>query len=133
MVLEQLIKHINTVRPLSANQYGFRAGRSTVANLLACDAAIVKLLDRKEDFDIISFDFQRAFDKVPHDHLLQSLSELNLHPSSLSWFTSFLQDRTQRVVVGKAVSVASDVTSGVPQGSVISPTLFCIFIDSQPC
>jgi ribonuclease P/MRP protein subunit RPP40 len=84
----------------------------------------------KEDFDIIYFHFQRAFDKVPHDLLLHSLSELNLRPSSLSWFASFLQDRTQRVVVGKAVSVASDVTSGVPQGSVISPTLFCIFIDS---
>jgi hypothetical protein len=49
----------------------------------------------KENFDIISFDFQRAFDKMLHDLLLHSLSEINLHPNSLSWFASFLQDRTQ--------------------------------------
>jgi ribonucleases P/MRP protein subunit RPP40 len=130
VVSDQLIRHISLVRPLSASQHGFRAGRSTVSNLLACDAAIASFLDKREPFDIISFDFERAFDKVPHDLLLQTLGELNLHPCSLRWFNSFLRNRTQRVIIGKAASITFDVTSGVPQGSVLSPTLFCIFIDS---
>jgi hypothetical protein len=130
VVIVQLTNHINSVRPLSTWQFGSRAGRSTVTNLLACDATIVKYIDRKVSFDIIWFDFKRAFDKVPHDLLLYSLENLNMLPSTLNWFASFLHGRTQRVIISHSSSATCDVTSGVPQGSVLSPTLFCIYIDT---
>jgi ribonucleases P/MRP protein subunit RPP40 len=112
------------------SQYGFRHGRSTVGNLLACDAATVKFLDRDMPYDVISFDYQRAFDKVPHSLLIESISELNVHPVSLSWFASFFQGRTQQVIVDGTASSPAEVRSGVVQGSVMGPTCFCIYIDS---
>ena len=79
------------MKPLYSCQFGFRVGRSTVGNLLACDAAIAKHLYNGESYDILSFDYMRAFDKVPHHILLESLHALNLHSTALSWCTSFFQ------------------------------------------
>jgi hypothetical protein len=91
VVVEQLTKQINNVRPLSRSQYGFRSGRSTVGNLLACDAVITNYVDKGAPYDIISFDFKRAFDKVPHHLLLRSLGQLHLHPITMSWFATFFR------------------------------------------
>ena len=89
VILKQFTTRINSVKPLSSCQFGFRVGRSTVGNLLTCDAVIAKYLDNGESYDILSFDYMRAFDKVPHHFLLESLHALNLHPTALSWFASF--------------------------------------------
>ena len=72
------------MKPLSSCRFSFHVGRSTVGNLLACDTAIAKYLDNGESYDILSFDYRRAFDKVPHHILLESLCALNLHPTALS-------------------------------------------------
>ena len=88
-MVDQLTKHISIVKPLSRIQHSFRLGRSTAANLLACDTTIVKDLDKGDPSDIISFDYQRAFDKVSHDHMLDSSYELNIHPITLTWFVNF--------------------------------------------
>jgi ribonuclease P/MRP protein subunit RPP40 len=129
VVAEQLVKHIGVVKPLSVCQFGFQRGRSTVANLLACDASLIRYLDEGKSFDIFSFDFQRAFDKVPHDLLLESLDSLGLHATTFAWFSSFFQGRTQQVIMNGVASRTVEVTSGIVQGSVISPTCFCVFID----
>ena len=129
VILKQFTTHINSVKPLSSFQFSFRVGRSTVDNLFACDAAIAKYLDNGESNDILSFDYMRAFDKVPHHILLESLHALNLHPTALSWFASFSQGRRQLVILGEVTSSPRDVASGVLQGTVISSTCFCVFID----
>ena len=70
-----------------------------VTNLLACDATIARHLDNGDPFDIISFDYQRAFNKVPHDRMLNSLHKLNIHLTTLAWYASFFSGGTFQVVV----------------------------------
>ena len=133
IVKEQLQQLIEKVCPLSSCQHGFRAGRSTVSNLLSSDSVIADLINDRKPYDIISFGFQRAFDKVPHNLLLKPLQHLRLHSTSLQWIASFLTGRTQRVVLGDCISTMSAGSFGVVQGSVLGPTLFTVFIDPLLC
>lgn len=130
IIKTQLESQIDKVAQLSSNQYGFRAGRSTVSNLLSFDSVIAEYINNNESFDIITFDFKRAFDKVPHIKLINVLTKLKLHKNSFNWISSFLSGRSQTVVLNDAVSRASPVTSGTIQGSVIGVTLFTLYIDS---
>ena len=129
VVVDQLTKHVSIAKPLSRIQHGFRRGCSTVVNLLACDATIARHLDKGNPFDIKSFDYQRAFDKVPHNLKPDSLYKLNICPTTLAWFVSFFSERTFQDVVDGVASKPTDVTSGVMQESVLSPVNFCIFLD----
>jgi hypothetical protein len=129
LVQEQLVQHISAVYPLSNSQHGFICGRSTTTNLLSCDAVIADYVNRNEPYDVISFDFQNAFDKVPHQMLLTVLEKLKLHEKTSKWFASFLSGRFQRVAIGNMLSRPAEVTSGVVQGSVLGLTLFCVYID----
>ena len=70
-------------RPMSSCQHGFMAGCSTLSNLLNCDSLVADLVNENEPFDIVSFDFKRAFDKMPHALLIEALNDLKLHRSSL--------------------------------------------------
>ena len=74
IVKNQLQIHIDATSPLSSVQHGFQKGHLTIKNLLSCDAAIAKYLNVRSAFDIITFDFKRAFDKVPHSLLIKSLT-----------------------------------------------------------
>ena len=127
VVVDQLTKRISIVKPLS--QHSFKQGRSTVSILLACDAIMARHLDKGGPFDIMSFDYQRAFYKVPYEVMLDSLYKLNIHPITLAWFASSFSGRIFQVVVDGVASKPTDKTSGVVQRSVLSPVCFCIFLD----
>ena len=91
-------------------------------------------LDRKKQvgLDIAVLHFSKAFDKVSHEHLAIKLDYYGIRGSTLAWINSFLTNRTQQVVLEGIVSGTVDVTSGVPQGSVLGPILFFLF-SSMTC
>ena len=87
---------------------------------------------RRNPVDAIYLDFQKAFDYVPHKHLIRKFATYGVTGKILYWIKTLLMDRKQRVCVEGSLSNWEDVLSGIPQGSVLSPTLFVVFINDMP-
>ena len=121
--------HLNTTSPLSQHQWGFTSGRSTTTALLSFTHYCQSALDCGGEVCSVFFDLSKAFDKVPHLPLLRKLVKLQVKPFILRWIGSYLLDRTQSVVLGGAQSSPLHALSGVPQGSVLGPLLFLVYID----
>ena len=90
---------------------------------------ITKWVDEGSPVDVIYLDFQKAFDKVPHQRLILKLKSHGMGNSIINWIEQWLTDRKQRVVVDGEVSRWKSVLSGVPQGSVLGPILFLVYIN----
>ena len=135
-VLEKLISvrmmdYINENNILSDDQFGFRRGRNCEQMLSKFFHVLSKSLDNRNCnlIDGVFLDFSSAFDKVDHNLLLRKLHSLGFRDSLLEWIQNFLLMRRQRVIFKGSLSEWCKVTSGVPQGSVLGPILFLLFVN----
>ena len=131
---KKLVSYLEMTNLICNKQHGFRSGRSCLSQLLHHFDDVLESLTNNADFDSIYLDYAKAFDKIDHKLLIRKLHRYSLNPKIIRWIDSFLSDRKQAVVVDGHLSFLAPIISWVPQGTVLGPILFLIFInDIEHC
>ena len=132
IITKQLLAFLETSSLFSDHQYGIRQARSTGHLLANAVHAWSSALESYSESRVISLDTSKAFDCIWHKGLLAKLPMFGLHHTLINWISSVLSDRSIAIRVDGYLSNPHSINSGLPQGSVISPVLFILFIDDLP-
>ena len=124
------MSHIDHHNILTDAQHGFRKQRSCESQLILTVRSLAQSIEEKSQLDVILLDFSKAFDRVPHARLLLKAAHYGVTGHTLSWIKQFLTGRHKQVVLNNECSNTTEVTSGVPQGTVLGPLLFLMFTSS---
>jgi Reverse transcriptase (RNA-dependent DNA polymerase) len=124
--------YLETKNLLQRTQAGFRPGRSTLDHIISQENDVATEFSKKLSTYAIFLDIAKAFDRTSTDGVLFKLSKLGIIGNTLKWIKSFLSGRSAKVRVGNQLSDARTLSQGVPQGAVLSPTLFNVMMSDMP-
>ena len=134
LVLDVLLDFTERNQIISCEQHGFQKGCSCTTQLLECIADWTKGYEDKacSGTDAVYLDFSKVFDSVPHQRLIYKFQQLGIRGNLLQWIKAFLIGRRQRVILRNGASSWRDVISGVPQGTILGPMFFLLFVNDMP-